>query len=145
METEIEINGKKTKITLTPEQVKSIQKHSMNIMERIKTFDDVLDYHNLSKEYFFNETCKGLSADEVAYKQLKLIVSALNEGWKPNYDNDNEYKYEPYFNLNGGFSDSGATAWCADTDCGSRLVYKSRELANYGAETFLSIYKSYIK
>ena len=38
-----------------------------DIKERIKTFDDVLDYHNLIAEDFYNQ-CSKLNKDEIELK-----------------------------------------------------------------------------
>ena len=35
----------------------------------------------------------GEEEDELAYRQLKLIVEVLNEGWEPNYNEDEEQKW----------------------------------------------------
>jgi hypothetical protein len=56
-----------------------------NIMDRIKTIQDV--YDELKLDAFCNERLlaeSDLSKDEKAYRRLKLIVKALNEGWVPN-------------------------------------------------------------
>ena len=37
--------------------------------------------------------------DEVAYQKLRIITAALNEGWEPDFTNDDEYRYYPYLCL----------------------------------------------
>lgn len=59
-----------------------------DIKERIKTFNDVLNYHGIEPETFSME-CLSLTDDEIAYKQIKLIASALNEGTKENNTGSN--------------------------------------------------------
>jgi len=51
----------------------------IDIKERLNNFTDVLEYHDISERDFYT-SCLGLSNDEIAYKRLKLIVSAYNEG-----------------------------------------------------------------
>ena len=69
-----------------------------DIKERIKNFGDVLKYHGITMSEF---TLKygSLELDEQAYIQLKMIVSALNEGWIPDWNNDDEWKYYPWFKM----------------------------------------------
>lgn len=85
------------------------------------------------------------TADEIAYKKLKIIAKALNEGWEPNWKDTNEVKYFPWFE----HSASGLVYdYVVDyhTRCfaSSRLCYKSRELAEYAAKQFLPIYTDYL-
>ena len=144
MKTKIKINDKEVEIELTPEQVKAIQKHSLDITERIKTFEDVLEYHNTNMDDFLSN-CKGLTIDEIAYKKIKLIVSCLNEGWTPDWNNTNQYKYYPYFDMrSSGFSNSHYATWTSHANGGSPLVLKSEKLSNYTGTQFNSIYKEYL-
>lgn len=116
------------------------------ITERIKTFQDVLDALKMDSEEVFEECWleAGLTIDEIAYKKLKLITHVLNEGWKANSLNRVQSKYYPRFDF------SGAGQACVDSDAapsgtyasyGSRLCFKSRELALYAGRTFFHIYK----
>jgi hypothetical protein len=111
-----------------------------NIMERVKTLEDACDVLNirLYSVYSFDET-----ADETAYKKLKVIAKALNEGWTPNWDDTNEKKWWPWFNLSSGFGfgHSGYGCTSANTDVGSRLCFKSEELSDYCATQFVDLYK----
>ncbi|MFL9835013.1 hypothetical protein [Chryseobacterium terrae] len=118
-----------------------------DIKERIITFEDVLKYHVISEEKFKND-CISLSADEIAYIQLKLIVSALNEGWFPDWEDDDQWKYYPYFYMDdssasGRFSFDGSDDRHSFSSVGSRLCFKSHELSDYAAEKFLDIYKTF--
>ena len=82
-----------------------------------------------------------------SYKKLILIASALNEGWEPNWLDLNENKYYPYFRTtSSGFGFSGTFYGCeyTNTICGSRLCFKTRELAEYAGRQFESIYKDYL-
>lgn len=114
---------------------------SDKITDRIKTFLDVIDELKISSN--FNPTG---SKDEVAYIRLKLIAECLNEGWTPNWDDTNETKYYPYFDMRSGvgFSDSLCDYWRANSCVGSRLCFKSRELAEYAGKQFEVIYKDFL-
>jgi hypothetical protein len=117
-----------------------------DVTERIKSFDDVLGYHGLEKEEF-EEELEYMSTDEVAYRKVKLIAEALNEGWQPDWTNSSEYKYFPWFKMGGssgsGFAYGAYDCWHSVSSCGSRLCFKSRELAEYAGEQFGDLYKDY--
>ena len=69
-----------------------------NVMERIKTFDDACrEVTGKSEEEWLaeNET-KNVDKDVLAYLKMRIIVAALNEGWKPTFKED-EYRYYPYY------------------------------------------------
>ncbi|MCT4011384.1 hypothetical protein HZQ24_03395 [Elizabethkingia anophelis] len=116
-----------------------------DIKERIKTFNDVLQYHGIKSETFAME-CLSITDDEIAYKQIKLIASALNEGWTPDWNDRNQTKYYPWFRMgssSGGFSYGVCACGDSYSSVGSRLCYKSSELAKYAGTQFISIYKKF--
>jgi hypothetical protein len=116
---------------------------SKKVTDRIKSFEDACKELGISQKVF-NESIEYDAPDEIAYKKMKLITIALNEGWQPNWDDSNERKWRPWFYLNSpGFRFDGSG--CGDTFSrsagGSRLCFKSEELCNYAAKQFLDIYK----
>lgn len=154
---------------------------SQDIKERIKTFEDAVNAigedHPLVAQYktinsAFKEADNNLHL--FAYTRLAIIAEALNEGWRPEYTED-EYRYYPWFGLYTqkeyddmddedkeccrfvGRSYSGAGAGgglvCANADggsayshadIGSRLAFKSRELAIYCGKQFIEIWINYL-
>ena|SRR5690554_5143251 len=121
-----------------------------DVKERIKTFEDVLEHHGYKRDVEdFELECKkrAYTKDEIAYRKIKLIVEALNEGWTPDWTNSNEYKYYPWFRLGspsgGGFSSYDCANDCTHSGVGSRLCFKSRELAKYAGNQFEGLYKEY--
>jgi hypothetical protein len=81
----------------------------------------------------------------IAHAKLVIIVEALNEGWKPNWKNGLWDKYYPWFDLSSG---SGLSFDVCDdrisgSTVGSRLCFKSRELAKYAGKQFEDLYKKY--
>lgn len=79
------------------------------ITERVKTYKDackILGKDPLEK--YIDKTVElengekfvsySLPLDEIAYIQLKTIIEALNEGWKPQLTED-EYRWYPWFYL----------------------------------------------
>jgi hypothetical protein len=127
--------------------VVSFKEKPKNIKERIKDFSDVLEVLGIDADDF-EEVNEGLEEDEIAYRQIKLIVKALNEGWNPDWSNSNETKYFPWFRMGSssgsGFSYGGCDHWVTLSYVGSRLCFKSRDLAEYAGKQFTEIYKNYM-
>lgn len=144
MKTTIKINDKDVEITLTQEQIKKIKETEIEITERIKTFEDACEHQGVNVDEFYSG-CKNLTIDEIAYKKLKIIAKALNENKEPDWNNSNEGKYYPYFDMRSasgfGFSGTDYDLWYTDTNCGSRLSFRSSKLAMYAGKQFTSIYK----
>ena len=121
-----------------------MKKENKKITDLVKTFDDarkltgrpdVPDFSNLPtdmRKHF-----------EAQYKMI-VIAEALNEGWIPDWDTYNEYKYYPWFEMSPSsfafdvsrFDLAGARA-CS----GSRLKFRTRELSEYAAKQFIDIWK----
>lgn len=151
------------------------------IKERIKTFEDAVNAigedHPLVAQYkainnAFKEEDNNLHL--FAYTRLTIIAEALNEGWRPEYTED-EYRYYPWFGLytqeeyddmddddkercrfvgrSGSFAYAGGGLVCANavhgsahsyTGIGSRLAFKSRDLAIYCGKQFIDIWINYL-
>jgi len=82
----------------------------------------------------------------IAGYRLMIIYKAINNGWKPDWNNYSEYKYYPWFEVLSsgfGFSDSYYTFVIAHTDVGSRLCTDTSEKAMYIAKQFEAEYKEY--
>ena len=88
----------------------------------------------------------------MAHYKLVIIVEAVNQGWKPDWSNHNEPKYELWPDvIPDETKPSGFGLSYGDTDCwftnaivGSRLCFKSRELAKHTFETFKELYEDYM-
>lgn len=154
---------------------------SQDIKERIKTFEDAVNAigedHPLVAQYktinsAFKEADNNLHL--FAYTRLAIIAEALNEGWRPEYTED-EYRYYPWFglytqeeyddmddedkercrfvgrsvnyaNASGGLVYAHAYDGSANSSSyiGSRLAFKSRELAIYCGKQFIEIWINYL-
>ena len=72
------------------------------ITERVKTFEDACrelgEDHPFVAIYRCNEDIYECSADLTAYLKLRIICAALNEGWKPQFTED-EWRWYPWFYL----------------------------------------------
>ena len=120
-----------------------------DIKERVQSIDDVInvlgiddadvvDYHKLISVKV---------ADHIlANQELVIITKALNEGWTPDWHNDEWDKWFNWFynssSSSGRFSFNDAFgSLISFSRCGSRLCFKSKELAQYAAKQFLDTYK----
>lgn len=110
------------------------------ITDKVKSFEDACKVLKMKVPVF----AKTDSKDEVAFRKLKVIIQALNEGWKPNWKDSNEYKYYPWWDMDGGFSLFFVRGLFRCTYVPSCLCFKNEELAQYAAKQFLSIYKDFI-
>lgn len=88
----------------------------------------------------------------IAEYKLIIIAEALNEGWKPDFNNWNEKKWHVY--LLGGGAINGASAGLGHsyayysvtysyTNIGSCLCFKSNELADYCRINFKDLWLDY--
>lgn len=122
------------------------------ITDRVKTFEDAINLlgdkvsPNVSVLLAYNGVDNAMIAARAA-AELSIIAEALNEGWKPDWDNSNQYKYWPWFDMRS--SGSGFSFYVYGCDfsgsrAGSRLCFKSRELAEYAAKQFTDIYKQFM-
>lgn len=77
-------------------------KDNRPVEERIKTFEDAVqalgEEHPFVVAYRAVEDIDECSGDIEAYLKLRIIVSALNEGWEPKFTED-EYRWYPWFYL----------------------------------------------
>ena len=109
----------------------------------IKTFEDACNELGIDPEEEFNSNDL---ADEVAYKKLKIVAKAINQGWEPDWDNTNQRKYWPYFKLSSGFGFSYSTYdyVFTFTSVGSRLCFETEEKCTYAAKQFIDNYEQFL-
>lgn len=120
---------------------------------------------------FLEGAAENNSADLLAYLKLRIITAVLNEGWEPQFTKD-ECRYFPYFylyaqeeidemdeeerarvvfrsnnfaNAHGGVAYASANYGSAyvGASIGSRLAFKTRELAEYCGKQFIEIWCQY--
>lgn len=116
-----------------------------NITDRVKSFEDACQVLGISTNV---PEVKGLPRKHqkaiIANYKLIVIAEALNEGWKPNWQDSDEYKYYPWFDMSNpagvGCSDTYGAASYANATFGSRLCLKNRELAIYFGQTFTDLF-----
>ena len=120
----------------------------MNTEKKIASYEDACRVLNIQpiNEEVFNIFPKEDQRSMLAYHKLTVITRALNNGWKPNWDDQNEWKYYPLFRyVNAGLS--YALTYYAATysyaHVGSRLCFPTSALAKYAAEHFADLYRDY--
>ena len=119
------------------------------ITDRVKTLLDACDIVKPDSMMTALMSYTGTDPDMISasnYAKIVIIARALNEGWTPDWNNSNQYKYVPWFTYKSGFGLSyddygyGHTA----TTVGSRLCFKTKELAEYAATQFADIYNDFL-
>ena len=151
-----------------------------DIMERVKTFEDAC--RELGEEHPFVRSYNGYTnnihennkndTDILAYLKLRIICAALNEGWEPQFTED-EWRYYPWLILwtenelsdesdewktdrhlisTGDYQTGYAGLACAlssyapspsGANVGSRLCLKSDTLAVYCGKQFINIWADF--
>ena len=119
----------------------------MNTEKKIASYEDACRVLNIQpiNEEAFNIFPKEDQRSMLAYHKLTVITRALNNGWKPNWDDQNEWKYYPLFRyVNAGLSCAYVLRGfvCA---CVYRLslCFPTSALAKYAAEHFADLYRDY--
>ena len=116
----------------------------MSIIERIKTFEDAMEATGRKEVPDFSSFPEDMRKHFEALFKMVVIVEALNEGWKPDWDDYSEAKYYPWFEMSPSsfaFDGAGCGSGVAIAGSGSRLALKSEQLANYCGKQFLELWK----
>lgn len=91
----------------------------------------------------------GFRADEIARRKLETITAALNDGWKPDWNDTDQAKYVPWFWIKPRPGQTSAGLAYASTNdapshtranVGSRLCFKNTAVARYAANQFTELY-----
>lgn len=112
-----------------------------SIMDSVNSFEDACKILAIDKADVFNS--KFDSPNDIAFKKLKVIIKALNDGWYPNWENENEYKYWIWWTMKGGFSHPDVNCNLTSTYVPSALCLKTRELAEHASKIAYKEYKEY--
>lgn len=129
--------------------LKTKSKKAGSITEKVKTFEDACEVLGIDGDVItgsINDALAGDADSITAYAKLIIIARALNEGWVPDWSNGRQYKYIPWFEHKSGFGLSYFVygGWYTLTYVGSRLCYKTEELAKYAATQFADLYNDFL-
>lgn len=151
MKTTININGNDVEIELTAEQVEKINKASVKITDRLKTWEDACNIKGIDpvKSLPYPKEKDKFEAAMNGIFQMFIITELLCEGWEADYANINQYKWYPYFKYQNKTSGFGFHASIyvnsrSPSGAGVRLVFPTEELANYASKQFISIYNKFL-
>lgn len=121
------------------------------ITDRVKTYEDACKVLGVEPINEQNAKAQGFRSDEIARRKLETIAAALNEGWKPDWNNTDQYKYYPYFyiqeNAKGkgsaglSYATTASAATYASAALGSRLCFYASRLARYASNQFTDLYE----
>ena len=172
---------KKVLLALLPELKETEAQAAANrpITERVKTFEDAC--RELGEDNHFVQQYRVIEGnveftsdghDIFTYLKLRIIAAALNEGWEPQFTED-EWRWYPWFTLwteeelsekseewkaalhlisTGDYSGDYAGFACAysadapsytNASIGSRLCFKSEALATYCGKQFISLWADF--
>lgn len=172
---------KKVLLALLPELKETEAQTAANrpITERVKTFEDACrelgEDNHLVEQYRVIEENADFTSDGhdiFTYLKLRIIAAALNEGWEPQFTEDewrwypwftlwteeelseksNEWKADRHLILTGEYSGnyagfaSALTAFSpslSGATYGSRLCFKSKALATYCGKQFISLWADF--
>jgi len=127
---------------------------SDKITDRIKSFEDACAELGIDKPSMSilieDNNANGINRSDIvafgALMKLTLIIRALNEGWTPDWRDSNQIKYYVWltdYKPGSGFSFSTYVFSHSYSYVGSRLCFKSSELAEYAGEQFRDLYNQY--
>ncbi len=114
-----------------------------NIKERVKSYEDACKVLGEAPITDFGDS----TPDEIAYKKLKTIIRALNEGWVADYRDSNQLKWIPWFYVSryGFVFDASVYDYSYPiSGRSSRLCLKSDDLATYAGKQFLNLWEGFL-
>lgn len=106
------------------------------ITDRVKTFEDACEVLGIDPDDVLHAAHSEYLEQDIdainAFQKLTIIARALNEGWIPDWNNSNQRKWCPWLRYSGsGFRFGDSDGSYDYSSVGSRLCYKSEELATY--------------
>lgn len=121
------------------------------VTDRVKSYEDACKVLGVEPINEQNAKAQGFRPDEIARRKLETITAALNEGWLPDWNNTDEYKYYPYFYIQENakckgsaglsYASTSYAATIASASVGSRLCFYASRLAKYAGDHFADLYE----
>lgn len=119
-----------------------------DIAERVKSVEDAIkelgENDTEVRDYRYLQS-SGVSKHIIGYQGAVVFCKALNEGWVPNWDDTNEYKYYIWWDLrNDNLSCGNCSFRYFSGYTSSRLHFKNKTLAQHAGK-FPEIFKDYMR
>jgi hypothetical protein len=121
-----------------------------DVTERIQSLDDAIaELGEDDEQVIILRKLQEVFSDEshpVNNQKAIVLTKAFNEGWIPDWNNTNQAKYFPWFEMGGscGFRYGGYGRWTSGSVVGSRLCFKSSRLAENVGRKFTIVYKNFM-
>ena len=127
--------------------------HLISVTKQVTSYETACKVLDILPTYpKFVQCAKIDRKSMIAYHQLTVIIRALNilpngKYWKPDFNNWNECKWRIWWQADEdgrGCSGAGSAPSGASASVGSRLIFRSKELADYCAKQFKDLWSDYI-
>ena len=135
-----------------PIEIEKIKKAQLIVYARklgVETFESACKKLNIDYKKHLRKI-KELSEGVQSFSKLEIIIKVLQEDWKPDFNNDNQKKYYPYFKIDKSVSsccfvyvDYSWVDWYVDT-VWSRLCLPTAELAYFVGNYYIGLYKMFL-
>ena len=119
----------------------------------VKSYEDACQILGIKPTYpKFVQCAKIDRPSMIAYHKLIIIIRALNllpngKCWVPDFNKPHESKYRIWWNIIDnklGFLNTSNASSIASANIGSRLLFRSRSLAEYCAKQFKDLWQDYL-
>jgi hypothetical protein len=151
MELKLDKNTAKELYPTTPQWFQRVLKNTFGeeitrkrTFEDIKTYEDAVYEMPVDNENIIHDTD---NMDVVAYKKLKHVLKVINDGWIPDWSDNRQQKYYPYYTVlpsGSGFSDANCSFASTFTSVGSHLCTDSSDKAMHMANNFKELYEQFL-
>lgn len=117
----------------------------------VKTYEDACEVLGVEPIDEKAMEAAGFRPDEIARRKLETITAALNDGWKPDWNNLSQDKWRPWFYIEpnkeqgatlAGLSSAYTSGAPSHTNAylGSRLCFSTQRAAAYAGNQFKDLY-----
>lgn len=143
------VDEKDGQITIFDLDVTTVE--SNDPCDAVKTYEDACRVIGIEPMDENATAAAGFRPDVIARRKLETITEALNEGWKPDWNDIEQSKYAPWFYISPNREKGATTAslayagtsrvpTCSGATIGSRLCFSSPRTAAYAAKQFTDLY-----
>lgn len=119
-------------------------------MPLVKTFEEACAHRGLDPEKVLPDVTMFPERDQkalIAVAKLMILNPVLNDDKLPNWQNRDEYKWEPWFDMEK--DENNPTGFRFDVSVydnsysyvGSRLGYRTREISDHAGKVFEDLYR----